>query len=193
MTYRIFFDLETGGLEPTHPVIQLAAVVIDEHWTEVAAFEKKIAFDEAKADPQALAVNHYTAEAWIPAVSPLAAAAKMSAFARPYLSKEMLSKRTGAPYFVGVLAGYNALTFDLPRFKALYGDAFFPFSYQVRDYLQRAFFWFDEVGLMPPENFKLATVCAYFGITADGVQHDALTDARLTVALAKRLSEPRGL
>lgn len=188
MNYIVYFDLETGGVQPQHPTIQLAAVAIDEATRqEVAGFECKIAFNEADCDQEALAMNHYVAADWAQAVSPAAAAAKFAAWLKPYSSVEMISKRTGKPYRVAKLAGYNAVGFDLPRLRALFGTAFFPCSYLVRDVLQRAFFYFDErPTIQPPENFKLATVCARFEVAIEGA-HDALADARMCAALAARL------
>ena len=182
----IYFDLETGGVN-TEPSIQLAAIAVrDLDGTELAAFEQKIQFDPAKCSPEALAMNHYTPEAWMGAVPPQEAASRFMHFAEPYKCIEMLSKRTGDPYRVGKLAGYNALTFDYPRLRAMFGTAFFPFSYHVRDILQRAIFWCEENDKRP-ENLRLGTMCAYFGIPTDG-QHEALTDVRLTAALYRKLA-----
>lgn len=186
MTYTVYFDLETGGVDFTHPVIQLAAIAIEDGTLrEAGTFERKVAFDVTKADPAALAINHYTAEAWKDANTALAVSTMFSTFIRPFSSIELVSKRTGAPYQVAKLAGYNAVTFDGPRLKAMYAGGFFPCSYQIRDVLQRAFWWFDERGIVP-EDFKLTTLCRYFNIETDGA-HDALTDVRLTIALAKAL------
>jgi DNA polymerase III epsilon subunit-like protein len=185
----IYFDLETGGVQEQHPSIQLAAVAIDDATgQELDSFEVKIQFDESQADPEALRLNHYDPEVWKKeAVPSCEAARRFSAFVGPHRSIEMVSKRTGAPYSVARLAGYNALTFDLPRLRALFGTMFFPCSYHVRDVLQRAMFWFDEnQPEKKPENLKLGTVCAYFGISADGA-HDALVDVRLTAKLARAL------
>lgn len=189
MSYTVFFDVETGGVQPSHPTTQLAAVVIDDAFGEEAgSFEIKIAFDESAADPEALRINHYTREAWAGASTPSVAAAKFAAFIKPFSSIEMISKRTEKPYNVAKLAGYNALTFDLPRLKTLFDGAFFPCSYQVRDVLQRAMFYFDEhIHEEKPPNLKLSTVCAHFGIAVNGSPHDALTDVRMTIALALRL------
>ena len=185
MMFTVYFDLETGGLQPTHPTIQLAAIAIDDAGTEKASFEQKIAFAEADADPAALTLNHYDKAAWANAVTPAVAAARFALFAKPYSSVEMISKRTGQPYNVAKLAGYNALTFDLPRLKAMFGTSFFfPCSYLVRDVLQRVLFYFDErPDTKPPANFKLSTVAEYFGIAVDGA-HDALADARMSAAIA---------
>lgn len=99
----------------------------------------------------------------------------------------MVSKRTGKPYRVAQLAGYNALTFDLPRVRAMFGESFFPCSYMVRDVLQRMMFYFDEhPSLWKPENMRLTTVCEYFKIAPDGA-HDALTDCRLAAALIRMI------
>jgi len=190
MSKTIYFDLETGGVEPKHPNIQLAAICIDDATgQEIDKFEKKISFNEADADPEALRINGYTAEAWKDAVPVGAACAKFTRWSEPHRTIEMISKRTGAPYMVGKLAGYNALTFDLPRLKSMFGASFFPFSYLVRDVLQRAMFWFDEhPEVKNPGSLKLTKVCEHFGIAIEGA-HDALVDVRMTAALAKRLRE----
>jgi DNA polymerase III epsilon subunit-like protein len=189
MSTIVVFDTETGGVMPQHPTIQLAAIAVDEsEWKEIDSFQVKIRFDEAAADPEALRMNHYDPEVWKKeAVPPSDAARQFAQWVRPHCSIEMVSKRTGNPYTVAKLAGYNALTFDLPRLRELFGTAFFPCSYHVRDILQRAMFWYDEhPEEKRPESLKLGTVCAYFGIEVDGA-HDALADARMTAALAKRL------
>jgi DNA polymerase III epsilon subunit-like protein len=47
--------------------------------------------------------------------------------------------------------------------------------------------YFDERGVTPSD-YKLETLCKYFGITTEGA-HDALTDVRMCAALARRLRE----
>lgn len=185
MTHTIYVDLETAGLSLQHPVIQLAAVAVDSSFKEVDHFETKLQFHEADADPEALALNHYTAAAWADAVPPANAAQLLSGWARPYLSLTMQSKRTGQPYQVGRLAGYNALTFDWPRLQRLYDREFCPFSYHVRDVLQLVL-WAVDRRDTKPENLKLTTVAAWLGIPTDGA-HDALADARIAVAVARVL------
>jgi len=121
--------------------------------------------------------------------SPGETVAKFSRFLFPHLCIEMVSARTGRPYSVAKMAGYNALTFDWPRLKSLYGQTFLPCSYHVRDVLQRAMWWFDEHSEAErPKNLKLGTVCEYFSIMKPGA-HDALVDVRLTAALARRLRQ----
>ncbi len=191
--FTVYFDTETGGVDPTRPTIQLAAVAVNQDGRECSAFWQNIAFNEADCDPDALKLNHYDREAWVNAVTPAVCAAKFAAWVKKYASVTMTSKRTGRPYTVAQLAGYNALVFDLPRLRALFGAAFFPCSYQVRDVLQRVLFYFDEYPNVPkPENFKLSTVAAHFGIATDGA-HDALADARMSASLYRAVTAKGGI
>jgi DNA polymerase III epsilon subunit-like protein len=185
--YLIYFDLETGGVEPQHPVIQVAAIAVDGTGAEVAAFNARVAFDESAADPEALRLNHYSKDAWTGAKSPARVAEDFASWLRPFSSVSLVSKRTGRPYSVARLAGYNAVAFDFPRLKAMFGERFMPCEYLVRDVLQRVLFYFDDNPTVKrPENFKLSTVCEYFGIAVDGA-HDALVDVRLTAQLHRAL------
>lgn len=187
MRYIVYFDVETGGVEPHHPTIQLAAIAVDEGGAETSSFEQLIEFEEAACDPAALAMNHYDRDKWSLAVTPIVCARKFAAWLQPFQSVLMTSKRTGAPYTVAQLAGYNALTFDLSRVKALFGKSFFPCSYQVLDVLQRVHFWFVEhPDESRPENLKLSTVAAWLGIDTSGA-HEALTDVRLCAEVWRRL------
>jgi len=185
----VHFDFETGGVEPHHPSIQLAAVAWDGA-IEVGHFEQKIAFTEADADPAALAMNHYTAAAWAEAKSPGITASRFAAWLKPYCTVKKKSK-AGNDYFVARLAGYNAAAFDAPRLRQLFGAMFLPAEYPVRDVLQRAVFYFDEhPTVTAPANFKLTTVCAHFGIETTGT-HDALADARMCAELHHALEAQR--
>lgn len=182
----IYFDFETGGVLPEHPSIQLAAIAVDDKTgKELGAFEQKIQFDAYKCDPEALKLNGWSETNWIAAVAPTFAADRFARFIQPFKCVEMVSKKTGKPYLVAKGAGYNALTFDWPRLRALFGSTFLPVSYHVRDVLQRVIFYFDEHG-NAPKDFKLSTVCQHMGIDTTGA-HDALADVRMTAALYAKI------
>jgi exonuclease len=184
----VYFDLETGGVKDEHPDIQLAAVAVDEDtWNELLSFEAKIAFDATKADPEALALNHYSAEAWVGSQPPGQVAFRFAGFLERFRSLTMISKRTGKPYSVAKLIGHNAASFDGPRLRRMFDrcSLFLPADPRVRDTCQRALWYFDERGEVPAD-FKLGTLCEHFGISTEGA-HDALTDVRLTIALARAL------
>jgi DNA polymerase III epsilon subunit-like protein len=189
MMYTLFFDLETGGLELRHPVIQMAAIAIrEDDWQEVGTFERKLSFDEALADQKALEMNHYDREQWQrEAIHPDQAVRDFAKWCAPFRCIEMTSK-AGSPYSVAKLAGHNIVAFDLPRLRALFGSQFFPFSYHAKDTLQRALWYFDEhPEVKRPASLKQGVLCEAFGIPVDGA-HDALTDVRMAAALARALS-----
>ena len=190
----VYFDLETGGLDARHPDIQLAAIAIDEaseaRWAELETFEMKLAFDPVTADPKALEINHWTAEAWAQAEAPIRVVSRFTDFLDRHMSHEMINK-FGRRYPVAKLIGHNAATFDGPRLQTLFKrhGRFLPADPRVRCTCQRALWWFDEHPDAPrPDNYKLATLCRYFGIEV-AETHEALADVRLTIALARALSQ----
>lgn len=192
MTPRtVYFDLETGGVEPESPDIQIAAVAVEDgSWRELETYEAKLQFDAKAASPEALKLNHYDAAVWqASAVLPSNAVAGFRAFLDRHKSQAMTSKRTGRPFRVARLAGHNAASFDMPRLQRLFHryQVFLPADMRVRDTMQLALWYFDSSGyVVKPENYKLETLCRYFGIETGGA-HDALADVRMTVAVARTL------
>lgn len=190
MRTAVYFDLETGGLEIHHPDIQIAAIAIDEStWTEIDSFERKIVFPEAAADPDALLVNHYDRDVWAQeAKAEIQVVIEFARFLNRYRSLYMTSKRTGKTYTVAKLVAHYA-DFDGLRLQRLFRrhDEFLPADLRVRCTCQRAIWFFDSRGIPPPEDFQLATLCRYFGIPAPAA-HEALTDVRLTISLAKAIA-----
>jgi len=189
--YLVFFDFETGGIEPHKPEIQLAGIAVDSQFVEVGHFESKISFNEADADPEALKLNHYEPELWKNAPGRDAVVSAFARFADKYKSVEMVSKRTGKPYNVARLAGHNAATFDAPRLRKMFeqAGAFAPFHPIPLDTLQLAL-WKIQFMEKKPKNFQLSTLCEFFGISSEGA-HAALADVRLSAALTKAIVSMR--
>ena len=188
----IAFDLESGGLTPAHPDIQLAAVAIDEAtWGEIDVFQRKIQFNIDQADPHALEINHYDPAVWErEAVTEHACVSEFRRFVDRHKSLDLWSQRTSKTYPAARLVGHNAATFDGPRLKAMFDrhGYFLPADLRVRCTVQRALWFFDEhPELARPRDMKLATLATYFGIPVAGA-HDALADVRLTIALARALA-----
>lgn len=183
----VFFDFETGGILPTHPDIQLAAIAVAPDWTEIECFQAKILFDEAKAEPEALKINHYDREVWRKeGLGEGIVVSNFTAFLKRHGSIEMISK-AGSPYSVARLAGHNAATFDGPRMKALFqrNNQFLPAHPQVLCTLQRALWYATETGTAF-KSLKLGELCKHFSIEFPE-QHDALADCRAAVKLARAL------
>lgn len=181
----VFFDLETGGVEPAQPNIQIAAVAVA-GGEELGTFERKIRFEVAACNPEALRLNDYREELWQNAVSEREAMADFAHFLGRYKSVQKLSK-AGKPYKVARGGGHNVARFDVDRIMAAgkAHDIFMPLDYQVLDTYQAAV-WYFAANPPWPENLKLPTLCKHFGIEA-GPAHEALADVRASIAIGRRL------
>jgi DNA polymerase III epsilon subunit-like protein len=189
----IFIDLETGGLNPKrHPIIQVAAIAVDSHLEPLEAFEAKIRFDEREANQNSLRKNHYHRGVWTrEAHEPEEVARSLAEFLRRHATVPMLSSK-GRPYCFAQLVAHNA-TFDGPFLHNWYERLriFLPARYHVLCTLQRAMWYFHEHQHEPlPSDFKLATLCQYFGVTFHAASaHEALADVSATVALCQAIRD----
>lgn len=186
----VFFDLETGGLDrDRHPIIQLAAIAVEtKTWTELETLELLIQFDPATADQKALEINHYDAERWKrEGVDAKEAMERLSLMLKRHSVIPMKSQR-GNQYLVAKLAGHNAATFDGPFLFAWYKRAgeFLPADPRVLCTMQLAG-WDAAFRDPAPKSLKLADCCAHMGVEM-AKAHDALSDVRATVALARALA-----
>lgn len=167
---RVYFDLETSGLsEWRHEIIQ-AAFFCPQTQDQL---ELKIQFDEDKADPKALELNHYDPDVWArEAVMPHAAVERISDYMRRHACVEKISKRSGKPYKVAKLCAYNGKTFDGPFLQQWYRkqDAFLAADYKVLDTLALAEFILPEL-----ESHKLEEIAKHLGCFREGA-HDAMID-----------------
>lgn len=186
----VFFDLETGGLDPQrHPVTQFAAIAVDDQFNELGSIELKIDFDPKTADPEALKLNGYDAEIWrTTAIRADAALGKIADFLKRHATVEKTSQRSGRPYRVARLAGHNAAEFDARFLQALFKreGQFLPAEYRALDTVQLAA-WYYLHRPDAPENLKLETLVGHLGIQRDGDAHEALSDVRACVEVARRL------
>lgn len=183
----VFFDLETGGLKPTQPNIQLGAVAWDMASEEVLEeFERKILFDDQTCAIEALNKNHYDPEVWKrEAISEQRAVEEFDRFLCRHKSAELVSKRTGKAYSVARLAGYNAATFDGPRLKTMFGERFCPWHPQVFDIMQRMMAHVLERSMSVP-SIRLEAACEAMGVPVP-LAHDALADCHLTIELYRAI------
>ena len=187
----VFFDLETGGLDPKrHPIIQLAAVAIDHAGEVLEAFEAKLRFDPKKANAHSLRKNHYHPGVWAKeAGDPNETAKNFAAFLRRHATTPMLSAE-GRSFHVAQLVAHNA-AFDGPFLATWYDrlDLYLPARRLVLCTLQLALWHFALTQAKPPANHQLATLCAHFGIPFHAAAaHEALADVIATVQLFRALS-----
>lgn len=187
----VYFDLETGGLDcRIHPIIQVAAVVVDDTYAAVEEFERKLEFKMSSATPEALEINSYDADAWAEdAVPPRDAIRDFEVLLRRHATRTQVSRR-GKKYQVAEMAGHNVATFDLPFIRRYFDlmSLFFPGSLIPLDTLQLARWWAQDPGV-EIENLKLPTLAKYFGVDLGEKSHDAMVDVRANIAVAQRLVE----
>ena len=193
----VFFVLETSGTDPReHTIIQFAAVAVDaDTLAEINAYECKIKFKPEKADPKALAVNHYDPNVWeSSAVSVRDAIAGIQSYFEEHATLARVSK-AGNPYRVAQGVAHNA-SFDGEFLKTWFTraaealnlnrrESFLPCEPRVLCTLQLAFWTYHLRPELPkPENFKLGTLCKHLGCPIpEGDAHDALNDCRAAVRL----------
>lgn len=179
-----FFDVETGGLNPKrHPIIQIAAIQVDRRFENWRTFERKIKFDPARAERDALAMNSYDPAVWErEAVSAESAAKAFKKFISQAADVTKYSK-AGRPYKVAQLAAHNA-PFDRDFLFAWFRreNIFLSADWHVIDTVQLALLH-NTLSGQQPSSLKLGDLCAYYGIPLENA-HDALGDVTATVKLA---------
>jgi DNA polymerase III epsilon subunit-like protein len=189
----VFLDLETAGLEVTRPIIQIAAIAVDENLNEIETFEAKVRFNKNEADPRSLRKKNYLEKVWEhEALPPAKVAQRFSRFLRKHATVDCLSA-DGKRYQLAQLAAHNGERFDGPFLHAWFRrqEIFCPARYMVLCTKQRLLWLFEEdKTLTPPADFKLGTLCQYFGVRLPADEaHDALNDVRATAALYRVICE----
>lgn len=191
----IYFDLETDSTAEDCQIIQIAAVAVDPDGNELGGYAARVQFDPEKSDQKALEINHYHPQLWEDAIPPAQAVEEFARFLDKFKWVTQVSKRSGKPYKVARLGGYNAVGFDMPRLRRMFAQqgAFLPAHPRALDVLQLADWYFQINPNEKPESTKLETVCTALGCPIpEGEAHNALIDARYTARLAQRLKERMG-
>lgn len=187
----IFVDLEVAGAEISRPIIQVAAIAVASDLQVLETFEAKLKFDERLADPRSLTAKRYCHQTWTAeARSATSIARSFATFLRRHtLPQVTTSSRCSYP--MAQLVAHNA-SFDGPFLRAWFDRVgkFFPGDYRMLCTVQRALWLFHEhPNLRPPADFKLGTLCRYFGVALNPDEtHTALADARATVELYRRMT-----
>jgi DNA polymerase III epsilon subunit-like protein len=177
-------DIETGGLELHHPIIQIAAVVfLPDTDAVLEELELKIEFDPETCESEALKVNHYDPVDWHGAVTIDDAMRKLLALYRNYAITPRIPRSGKGTYKVALAAGYNS-KFDSERLlhQAHQRKMFLPVDPRFLDVMQLAMWKLDLM------DYKLAAVAEHLGLSSVGA-HDALADVHMTYKVMKKLLE----
>ncbi len=187
----MFVDLEIAKVGQRRRILQVAAIAVTRSLHEIETFEAKIRIDERLMRAGQIRNRHFDAQLWkSEGRSEKAVAYDFGRF----LTRHATADVTGAgfrPMVVAQLVAHNA-EFDGAFLRKWFERLrlFLPASYRVFCTLHRAMWLFHEDRLLtPPNDFKLGTLCQYFGVALRASQaHDALADVRATVELYRRIT-----
>ena len=188
----IFFDLEVAGVDPKrHPIIQLAAIAVDDGLEILEAFEAKIKFDAKKAKAHSLRKNHYHPGVWAnEARDDREVAKEFAEFLRRHATVPALSGR-GQSYHLAQLVAHNA-AFDTPFLTTWFDKlgVYLPARRLVLCTMQLAMWQYAMSGERAPANYQLATLCKHLGVPFHAAAaHDALGDVTATVRMFQALMQ----
>jgi DNA polymerase III epsilon subunit-like protein len=184
----VFVDLEVGKAGRQRLILQIAAVALTRSLVELESFEAKILTDV----PRDAEIRHrrFNRAQWqAEAKHPKVVAYEFGRFLGRHATVEIAGtsrRRIAVAQLVAHNAEFDGL-FLRDWFERL--GLFLPASYRVHCTLQRALWLFQEQsGMIPPADFKLGTLCRYFGIMLPLHEaHDALADVRATAELYRRM------
>ena len=180
----VFVDIETAGLERWRPIIQIAAIAVDSNLEIQEEFDERILFSNEDADPKSLNKNSYCQRIWQRrGLEKKVAAINFAQFLRRHATVDLRSTG-GKIYQLAQLVAHNS-HFDSEFLIHWYRkmDFYFPALPRSLCTLQRAMWLIEEnKTLSPPQDFKLQTLCDYFGVRLGKEKaHDAYFDVLATL------------
>lgn len=186
----MFVDIELGRVRRQRTILQIAAIAVSGSLDELEAFEAKLQIDERRTPSGLIQNRHFDRDRWDrEARHPKVVAYEFSRFLRRHSATEITGSNRRR-MVVAQLVAHNA-EFDGPFLRKWFDQLgmFMPASYRVFCTLHRAMWLFQEnPSWEPPADFKLGTLCRYFGIPFDPRDaHEAAADVRATVELYRRM------
>ncbi len=187
----VFVDIELGRVKRQRPILQIAAVAVSRSLNELEVFEAKVRIDERKTPAALIHNRHFDRDRWrSEGRHPKVVAYEFGRFLGRHATAEVAGANSRR-MIVAQLVAHNA-EFDGPFLREWFErlGLFLPASYRVFCTLQRAMWLFHENrSLTPPPDFKLGSLCHYFGIPLHPDEaHDALVDVRATVEIYRRMT-----
>jgi len=185
MPYLVF-DLEMSGPEPGyHEIIQIGAVLLNDNWVELGTFESNVypeneeaftssaekihglSFDDLQDAPMIYEVIE-NFEKWI----------------------RKLLKKPGGDLRDVICCGQSVI-YDINFLKYAYTaeNMEWPFSNKLIDLHTIAYFTFgilEANGKTVPRSLSLGSLAGYFGLSREEGTHNALEDAKLTMACLQK-------
>jgi len=187
----VFVDIELGRVKRHRPILQIAAIAVSRSLNELEAFEAKVQIDERKTPAALIHNRHFDRDRWrCEGRHPKVVAYDFARFLARHATVEVAGANCRR-MIVAQLVAHNAEFDGMFLRKWFEGlGLFLPASYRVFCTVQRAMWLLHENrSLTPPPDFKLGSLCHYFGIPLRLHEaHDALVDVRATLELYRRMS-----
>jgi len=184
MNKKIYFDLETTGVDPIkNGIIQMAAIIeVDDK--EVEEFNFKIKpFHDDIIEAEALKVSGTTTEDIKGYDDPHPTYNKIVSIFDKYIDKFDRTDKF-------IVCGYN-VRFDMEFLTSFFvkngNDYLFSYFGQPKDPFP-VIQYLSAIGKINSINNKLSTICEYFKIDIKNA-HDALVDIRATKVLIEKLDK----
>ncbi|TWU55942.1 hypothetical protein Poly59_22450 [Rubripirellula reticaptiva] len=186
----VFFDLIVAGNELTHPIIQFAAIAVDEHFGEIDRFETKIRFRQKDVEQKSLFGGIYDRRTWRHFALPeLDALQRAQSFLRRHSAMgQFADDETDSPF--AQLVAYDA-TMKSAFLDAWFArhHAFFPASMRPLCTMQRAtWLLYEDRQMTPISDFRFATLADYFGVELrQTVRHDLLACVEANIGIFRAM------
>lgn len=188
----VFLDLEVGGEQSWRPIFEIACVAVDAELRELETYCARLKFSKKLACPTVLRGSRYASAVWNhEAVSSIEAGDRLVEFLRRHATVDQTTA-SGRVVQVAQIVAHNA-AFDGRYLQHWFKrrNQFLPASPRILCTMQRAIWLFHEnKSMTPPLDFKLPTLCQYFGIRFESTEaHHALDDVRATVQLYREMNQ----
>ena len=179
-------DLEMSGPEPGyHEIIQIGAVLLNDNWVELGTYLSDVFPENEEAFTASAEKVHGLS--WDELQD-----APMIYEVRDDFEKGIrkLLKRQSGDLKDMVICGQSVI-FDVNFLKFAYSgeNMDWPFSNKLIDLHTIAYYTFrilEANGKTVPRSLSLKSVSAFFGFEREGITHNALEDARLTMQCLQR-------
>lgn len=178
MSYSIFYDLETSGLDRCNQILNFAFIVTDKNFNTIDSLTGDVKLSRLQL-PSAGAI----------------AATKLDVFEHQEKAEltELQAVQQIASFFEkykgATLIGYNSARFDLPFLRTVFirnGENPYFFKQTYKDiYLSIKTLQATET--FKTENRKLETIAKFHGLLEGEQKHESLADVELTINLTKEL------
>jgi hypothetical protein len=174
----VFVDVERRR----HRITQIAALAVNSEFRELESFDVTVCHRRVRQRSKAVDSGLY----------PWVAAEQFATFLRRYPAVNLICD-DGRNRPVARLVAHNAERFDAPLLHDWYDSLriFLPAARLALCTKQRAMaFFLEHPSLREPTDYKLGTLCEYFGVTLRAEDsHVASNDVRATVGLYRAMHD----